>query len=73
MFSQSYNVPVESLIGSSESNNYMDKVTETYGPKPSPKQVAGMAISIGASRIKREESKIKNKHKQALFRYLLSF
>ena len=43
MFSQSYNVPGESLVGSGESNNYMDKVTETYGPKPSPKQVAEMA------------------------------
>ena len=34
MFSQSYNLPRESLLGSGESNNYMDKMNETYGMKP---------------------------------------
>ena len=53
MFSQSYNVPGESLVGSGESNNYMDKVTETYGPKPSPKQVAKMAKYRGITYQKR--------------------
>jgi hypothetical protein len=51
-------------------NEVVDKVTENFGPKPTPKQVSEMARYRGFT-YQRDGTKIKIGHKQVFLRHLL--